>query len=171
MSVLTLDVPPAMALTSSYVAISHGHMDHIAGLAYYFSQRSFQGMGDGTVICPKSLEQPIHNLMRAWVDIESQKTPYQVIGLEPEEEVEVKNHIFLRAFATQHTVPSLGYVVVEKRSKLKPEYVGLPQEQLLQIKASGKDITQTIEVPLVCYTGDTMWGPTSTVRMCVGRRS
>ncbi len=150
---------PRIALTSNYVALTHGHMDHAAGLAYYYSQRSFQGMGEGTVICPKALEQPIHNLMRAWVDIEAQKTPYKVIGLEPEGEVEVKNHIFLRAFATLHTVPSLGYVLVEKRSKLKPEYVGLTQEQLVQLKASGKEITQIVEVPLVCYTGDTMWGP------------
>jgi hypothetical protein len=36
---------PRIALTSPYVAISHCHMDHVAGLPYYFSQRMFQKIG------------------------------------------------------------------------------------------------------------------------------
>ena len=150
---------PRTALTAKYVALSHGHMDHAAGLAYYFSQRNFQGMGTGTVVVHPHLEQPIHNLMRAWIDIEAQRTPYEVIALEPDAEIEIKNNIFLRAFATVHTVPSLGYVVLERRTKLKPELVGLPQERLMQMKEAGEAITIMREVPLVCYTGDTMWGP------------
>ena len=149
---------PRMALTSNYIALTHGHMDHAAGLAYYFSQRHFQGMGEGTVVCHPALEEPIHNLMRAWIDIEAQKTPYHVIALAPEAEVEVKNNIYLRAFATSHTVPALGFVLLERRSKLRPDLVGQPQEKLMRLKADGQEITQIIEVPLVCYTGDTMWG-------------
>jgi len=153
-----IGLSPRAALTSKYVALSHGHMDHSAGIAYYFSQRHFQGMGVGTVICHPALEQPIHNVMGAWVDLEAQRTPYHVVPLEPDAEFEVKNNIFLRAFATKHTVPSLGFVLIEKRSKLKPELVGLPQEKLVELKKAGETITQIIEVPLVCYTGDTMWG-------------
>jgi ribonuclease Z len=150
---------PRAALTSNYVALSHGHMDHSAGIAYYFSQRNFQGMGTGTVVCHPAIEQPIHNIMKAWIDLEAQRTPYHVIPLAPEGELEVKNNIFLRAFATNHTVPSLGFVLIERRSKLKPELVGLPQEQLVELKKRGENITQTLEIPLICYTGDTMWGP------------
>ena len=154
-----IGVAPKAALPAQYVALTHGHMDHVAGIAYYFSQRNFQGMGTGTLICPPALEQPIHGLMRAWVDIEQQKTPYNLIALPHDGEVEIKNHIYLRAFETVHTVPSMGYVVVEKRSKLRPELIGEPQEQLLARKARGEAITHLLEVPLICYTGDTMWGP------------
>lgn len=150
---------PRAALTSNYVALTHGHMDHAAGLAYYFSQRHFQGMGVGTVVCHPSLEEPIHGLMKAWVPIEAQRTPYKVIPLGDSQQVEVKNHIFLRAFETRHTVPSSGFVVVEQRSKLRPEFQGVPQEKLVQLKQSGTQITQTLEIPLVCYTGDTAMGP------------
>ena len=150
---------PRTALTSRYVALSHGHMDHSGGMVYYFSQRYFQGMDVGNVICHRDLEKPIHTIMRAWVDLESQRTPYKVIALAPDEELEIKNNIHLRAFATVHTVPSLGFVAIERRSKLRPELADLPQERLIELKSRGEQITQVIEVPLVCYTGDTSMGP------------
>ncbi len=149
---------PRPALASPYVALTHGHMDHAAGLAYYFSQRHFQGMGVGTVVCHPLLEQPIRNIMRAWVDVEGQQTPYKLVALPPDGEIEIKNNIYLRAFSTIHTDSSVGYVVLERRSKLKPELVGLPQEKLMELKRSGQEITRTLEIPLVCYTGDTQWG-------------
>ncbi len=149
---------PRAALASKYVALTHGHMDHAAGLAYYYSQRFFQGMGVGTVICHPKLEQPIRNVMRAWVDIEAQQTPFNVCALEPEGQIQIKNNVFLRGFSTVHTPSSLGYTIIEKRSKLKPELLGLPQEQIIALKKKGEEITITKEHPLVCYTGDTAWG-------------
>ena len=148
---------PKAALTSNYVALTHGHMDHAAGLAYYYSQRNFQGMGTGTVLCHTSLEEPINNLMRAWIDIEGQRTPYNVTAMKAEDEIAVKNNLWLRAFETKHTVPSLGFVALERRSKLMPEFAGLPQEQLIALKKK-QDITKVMDIPLVCYTGDTAWG-------------
>lgn len=150
---------PRAALTSNHVALSHAHMDHAAGLAYYFSQRHFQGMGTGTVFCHPALEAPIKGLMDAWVPLEAQRTPYNLIPLADGQQHQIKNNIFLRAFETRHTVPSLGFVVMEMRSKLRPELVGLPQEKLVELKNRGEEITQVLEIPLVCYTGDTAWGP------------
>lgn len=149
---------PKAMLSSNHVALTHGHMDHTAGIAYYFSQRHFQDMKDGTVYCPRSLEKPLLDLMAAWINVENQRTPHKIVGLDYEDMVEIKNHIYLRAIPTAHTVPSLGYIVLEKRSKLREEFVGLPQEKLVELKNSGQEITRTLEIPLVCYTGDTAWG-------------
>lgn len=152
---------PKLALTSNFVALSHGHMDHTAGLAYYFSQRHFQGMGVGTVLCPPSLADPIRTMMDAWVNIEGQKTPYNVIAVGPDTdclEFELKNHTVLRPFRTEHTVESLGFGIVEKRSKLQDQYANLPQEKLVELKKSGKDITYIKEIPHIVYMGDTAPG-------------
>ena len=56
---------PRIALSSSYVALSHGHMDHVGGLPYYFSQRMFQKMGPGRCVCHPSLVDPINTMMRS----------------------------------------------------------------------------------------------------------
>ncbi len=149
---------PRVALTSPFIALSHGHMDHSAGLAYYYSQRHFQGMSPGNIVCHPSLEQPIHNIMRAWVDLEAQKTPYKVTPLAPELSIEIKNHIYLKAFEVDHRVSALGFVVFEKRSKLRADLVGMPQEKLIELKKKGEAVSVIHEIPLVAFTGDTSYG-------------
>lgn len=146
---------PRIALSSPLVAISHGHMDHVGGLAYWFSQRVFQKMGVGRCVCPKRLEQPLMNMMAAWVPIENQETPFQIQGMEHLDEVDLKPNIKLRAIETSHATAALGYVAVEYRSKLRPELAGQPQSVLRELREKGETITMELEIPLLAYTGDT----------------
>lgn len=149
---------PRAMLPCRYVALSHGHMDHVGGLAYYCSQRQFQGMGPGKIVCSKAIAPAVRSMMEGYVNLEQQVTPYELIEMDDGDEIEIKNNIFLRIFDTEHTSPSSGYSIVEKRSKLKEEFYELPQDKLRELKASGKNITRILEVPLVSYTGDTLPG-------------
>ena len=154
-----MGVCPRAMLAMKYVAVSHGHMDHIGGLAYYCSQRWFQGMGEGTIVCDARIAGPIERMMAGYIELEAQKTPFKVIPLKPGEETQIKNGVVLRGFEVEHTVPAFGYVIVEKRSKLKDEFVGMPQEKLKELKERGTEITRIVEVPLIAYLGDTAPGP------------
>lgn len=149
---------PRFALSSKFVALSHGHMDHVGGLAYYCSQRRFQGMGSGTIVCDVRIAGAVQRMMAGFVDLEQQRTPYELVTLEAEQMTEIKPNIFLRGFETEHTSPSFGYTIIEKRSKLKPELLNLPQEKLKELKDRGQEITRTLEIPLVAYMGDTLPG-------------
>jgi len=150
---------PRAHLAPKYCVLSHGHMDHIGGLSYWCSQRNFQGMGPGTIVCDKRIESDVRGMMDGFQALERQKTPYELIALEEGDELEIKNNIVLRPFHTEHTCPSSGYSIIEKRTKLKPELVGLPQEKIKELKLRGEEIINTFEVPLIAYTGDTLPGP------------
>ena len=75
---------PRAMLPAKWVAISHGHMDHIGGLAYWCSQRNFQGMGPGNIICPAAIAPAIQKMLEGYQDLERQKTPFKIHPLEPE---------------------------------------------------------------------------------------
>lgn len=150
---------PRAMLPSKHLAISHGHMDHTGCLAYFCSQRRFQGMGNAKIVCDARIAGDIQRMMAGFVDLERQKTPYELIPLQPEGQVQIKNNIFLRGFPTEHTCPSFGYTVYEKRSKLRAEFTDFPQEKLRELKDRGVEITRSMEIPILAYLGDTQPGP------------
>ena len=149
---------PYFALTSDIVCITHAHMDHLAGLPYYLSQRYFQGMKAGTVLLPAELERPVDQLLRCWRDIERQGTPFKLVPMKAGEMHEVRRDFGIRAVATHHGGTSLGYVLISIREKLKAEYQGIPGPELAAMRKRGVEIQYRLEVPLIAYLGDTTVG-------------
>ncbi|MAD20211.1 MAG: hypothetical protein CMJ52_08520 [Planctomycetaceae bacterium] len=143
------------SLSSDIVALSHSHMDHVGAIPYWFSQRFFQKLEGGRVVCHPETVDPLRRMLASWVDVERQKTPYDVVAIEPDSNIPLRQNIDLRAIETRHTCPSLGFSIIETRHKLKPEFLEMPQSELRRIKEGGDEITTRTEIPLIAYTGDT----------------
>ncbi len=148
---------PRPVLTSDFCLLTHGHMDHSGGLAYYLSQRFFQGMRPGTVICPAPIASAVSGMINAFGRLEGKAIAHELIPLSSGDEYELRKGLVVRAFPTCHTVASLGYTLIDRREKLKPELAEqqLPGHVLRDMKARGERITYTLDIPLVAYTGDT----------------
>jgi ribonuclease Z len=150
---------PQFCLSSDYLCITHGHMDHLAGIAYYLSQKQFQGMTGGTILLPAELVGPVERLLAVWREIERQQTPYQLIGMQPNQLHEIRRDFGIRAIGTHHGGASLGYSLISIREKLKPEYVGVNGDELSRMRREGVQIQYRVEVPLITFLGDTSAGP------------
>lgn len=146
---------PDQVIPIGHVLLSHGHMDHAAGIAYYLSHRKFCGIEPGTVLVAHCLIEPIKTILNAWGRLDGNSIEVNLVGVKPGDEYQVKPNIFVRVFATKHGRGAVGYTVLENRKKLKEEYVGLDGPQLVELKRQGIEIENRIEIPLVSYLGDT----------------
>lgn len=140
------------------VCLSHGHMDHAAGIAYYFSQRRFVGVGVGRLIVHRGLAPSIRRILNAWAEIERQPAAADIVAVEPLQDVEIRRDLLVRPFAVDHCDFALGYTLIEVRRKLKPELAGKSGPELVSLKLKGIEIENAMEVPLVTYSGDTAPG-------------
>jgi ribonuclease Z len=148
---------PDQIISINHILLTHGHMDHAAGIAYYLSHRKFCGMSAGTILAPQNLLQPIREIINAWGRLDGNKIPVNLVGVKPGDEYQIKPNLFARVFPTKHSKGSVGFSVIEKRKKLKPEYTGLTGPQIVELKKQGIEIDYPLEIPIVTYLGDTQY--------------
>ncbi|MHC4123077.1 MAG: MBL fold metallo-hydrolase [Planctomycetota bacterium] len=148
---------PDQLISINNVLLTHGHMDHAAGIAYYLSHRNFCGQLPGTILIPKNLLTPAKQLIEAWGQLDGTQVPANLIGVEPGVEYQIKPNLFARTFPTKHSRGSVGYTVIEKRKKLKPQYAKLTGPQIVELKKQAVEIDCPLEIPIVTYLGDTQY--------------
>ncbi|MEQ8189425.1 MAG: MBL fold metallo-hydrolase [Candidatus Eremiobacterota bacterium] len=148
------------------VFLSHGHYDHIGGLAGIVLTRN-SAMGDKTK--PMAVYYPKNDnfieLQKEYIRKCCYNLTYDLTWhpLEKEDKIpldcETKNR-FIKCFATDHARGhlTLGYNLVENRTRLKKEFLELPQSSIVQlVKEHGKSyITENYEYIVLSYIGDSM---------------
>lgn len=149
---------PAEIISIDHVFLSHGHMDHAAGLAYYFSQRNFVGNAPGCVLAPKHLVEPIRDLLKVWSRIEGHPSPAKIVGMDGGDRFGLRKGLVAEAFNVNHRAAALGYAILDVRHKLKAEFQGKSGPELVALKREGVVIENVVEVPLMAYCGDTAEG-------------
>ena len=135
--------------------ISHTHLDHIASLPVYVARRRMMKMDPPVIYLPEHSVELVNHLLKVVSRLDRGRLPCELVGVKPGDEIEFSRELVVTASSTRHTVPSLGYIVWERRKKLKAEYTGLTGDQIRDIRLAGKEVTEERRVPLVAYTGDT----------------
>ena len=134
--------------------VSHSHMDHLLALPAYVARRRMMKMEPPTIYMPEEMVDPVRRLLAVFSRLDRGRLPCELVGLQPGDEVELSRELIVTAHATFHTLPSLGYVVWERRKKLKEEYLSLAGEQIRDLVQSGIEVTFERRFPRVAYLGD-----------------
>jgi ribonuclease Z len=134
--------------------VSHAHLDHIAAIPVYVARRRMMKMEPPRIYLPSETIENVDRLLKLFSRLDRGRMPCDLIPLEPGQEVELSRELVVTVSRTKHTVPSLGFVVWERRRKLKPEYQGLAGEQIRDIRLSGVDVTHEHRIAKLAYVGD-----------------
>lgn len=148
---------PDQIIPINHILLTHGHMDHSAGFAYYLSHRNFCGLSPGTILAPDNLLPPMRDIIEGWNRLDGNSLPANLVGVKPGDEFKIKPNLFARVFPTKHSRGSVGYTIIEKRKKLKTEFAGLAGQQIVELKKKGVEIDSLLEIPIVTYLGDTQY--------------
>jgi ribonuclease Z len=140
------------------IFITHAHLDHMAALPVYVARRRMMKMEPPTLYVPAENVEWVDKLLKVWQRLDRGRMNCELIGVKPGDEIELSRDHVVAVFPTQHTVPSVGYCVWQRRKKLKPEYHALAGDQIRDLRLSGVEVTHEVRTPLVCYTGDTAPG-------------
>jgi ribonuclease Z len=135
--------------------VTHGHLDHIAALPVYVARRRMMKMEPPVIYAPAETIDPVREILRQFTRLDRGRMPCELRPLSPGDEVELSRELVVTVSETCHTVPSLGYVVWERRNKLKAQYRELSGDQIRDLRLGGTEVTEEVRQPIVAYAGDT----------------
>ena len=135
--------------------ISHAHLDHIAALPAYVSRRRMMKMDPPVIYLPDTAVDAAWEMLQTVRKLDRGTMPCELIGLLPGDQIDISREYVVTALPTTHTIDSVGFVVHQRRHKLKPEFQNLDGQQIKEKKLAGVEITKEMRIPLIAYTGDT----------------
>lgn len=135
--------------------ITHAHLDHIAALPAYVSRRRMMKMDPPVIYLPDSAVDAAWDMLQTFKKLDRGAMPCELIGLLPGDQIDISREYVLTALPTTHTIDSVGFVIHQRRNKLKPEFQHLDGPQIKALKLAGEEITSEIRIPVIAYTGDT----------------
>lgn len=135
--------------------LSHAHLDHMAALPAFVARRRMMKMSPPTIYLPQENKDDVERLLRAWQRLDRGRMVCDLRGVTVGDEIEISREHLVTVTATKHTVPSVGYIVWDRRRKLRPEYQGLPGPEIRDLRLAGTEVTREVRVPMLAYLGDT----------------
>src|SRR4249920_2290513 len=90
--------------------ISHTHLDHVAALPVYVARRRMMKMEPPVIYAPAYAVDDLKRLLLIFQKLDRGRQVCELRGLEAGDEISLSRELVVTAFATTHTIPSLGYL-------------------------------------------------------------
>jgi ribonuclease Z len=148
-----------------HIFVTHTHTDHCANLPYHlysFNKKETQRM---QIYIPGGCEEKTDKLITSVHTLNTDDDfdgAYTIIPVIAENDLtlEIKGKKFIvEIIKCYHTVPCVGYGLIETKKKLKSEYIGkdgkIDREVIIKLKSEGIDINREERDHIFLYLGDT----------------
>jgi ribonuclease Z len=135
--------------------VSHTHLDHIAALPVYVARRRMMKMEPPTIYMPEAAIETVEKILKLFTRLDRGRMPCHLLPIRPGDEIELSREHVVTISETQHTITSLGFVVWERRRKLKAEYQNLAGHEIRDLRLAGTEVTEERRIPKLAYAGDT----------------
>jgi ribonuclease Z len=145
---------PDDAVSYSTVCLTHGHLDHAAGLAHHASRRKLSGLAPARVFAPAEAVPDLEAWLSASERLENVRYGTSLVPSKPGDRVPLRRDLELAILPGRHRVPTVGYLFSEVKHKLKEEFAGRPGHEIAELREQGVEVTRREEIPLLAYPGD-----------------
>ena len=150
-------IPGRSLATADTILLSHGHVDHVGSLPALLGIRALHGKTKPPrVIMPAEIVDDLLAALAALTKLQHWPLHIEAIGMRAGEERELRGDLRVRAVQTFHPVPSLGYMITRKISKLKPEFHDLPGSEIATRRRAGEEMLVHEERAELAYVTDTL---------------
>jgi len=155
--VLDAGVSPRSAAAIDTILLSHGHVDHIGALPALLGIRALHGKtSPPRIVMPAEIVDDLRGALDALSRMQRWPLAIDAIGMRPGDDIALRGDLRVRAVRTFHPVPSLGYVVVRRVSKLRPEFQGLPGPEIAARRRAGEAMLVHEDRLELAYATDTL---------------
>ncbi len=137
------------------ILLTHGHLDHASGIPYLVSQRSLRKLPKSEIYVPEAIYEPLDKILKLWREIEQYEFQYDLIPLKLNHYYYLQGNFYFQPIPSYHRIPSNGFVIIEKKQKLKEIYKHLPGYEIARLKNEKPDIIETVYEPIISFSGDT----------------
>ena len=91
------------------------HLDHVAALPVYVARRRMMKMDPPTIYLPAHAVSGVEAMLRAFSRLDRGRLPCKLIPVNAGDEIELSRELVVTVHGTKHTVPSVGFIVWQRR--------------------------------------------------------
>ncbi len=153
-ALLELGRAPDDVVSYATICLTHGHLDHAAGLAHHASRRRLAGLPPARVFAPEETMRDLEAWLSACERLENVRYGVNLVPAAPGERFRLRNDLELTILPGRHRVPTVGFLFSEVRQKLLDEFAGRPGGEIAALRSRGVEVTRREEIPLLAYPGD-----------------
>jgi len=108
---------PMEAVPCKHVFLSHAHDDHSWGVLRHIQYRNLFGLPSAIYYLPAEVAEDLKEVIHAWFRFKGkpERMGPEVVGIKPNQTVNIQKDFRIESFMAHHSVPSLGFNLFRNR--------------------------------------------------------